>query len=112
MHDILKKTATFANDLVETVGWALRRMDSPGRNTDREKVIGKTAEVSVAIEPGKVGQILVVLGGTIQQYSARGKMGCDRFAKGSTVEISEIGNHMMYVKPVDEVSPSGEIIAF
>jgi hypothetical protein len=101
MNDILKKSADLAGDMVDSIGWLLKKLESPGRSISREDALGQTAEVSVAIKPGRVGQILLVLGGTLQHYPAKGTNGELSFPKGARVRVADVGNNTVFVEPVN-----------
>src|ERR1700722_4761300 len=62
MNELVKKTTDLAGEIVDSVSWFLKRMEAPGRAIRREDAIGQTAEVSVELQPGATGQILVLLG--------------------------------------------------
>jgi membrane protein implicated in regulation of membrane protease activity len=107
MRDIIRKTTTAANDLVDAFNWAYKRLDSPGRNLETQKLVGNTAEVSLDIKPGRIGQVLVVLGGTLQAYSAKANNDKQAFPKGTKVRITGMGNHVLFI---DSYTESTEVL--
>ena len=104
MNDIVKKGADLACDVIDSVGWLLKKMDAPGRKIVREDARGATAEVSVPIKAGKTGEIIIVLGETYQHYPAKAANKDLEFAKGVKVRVQDIGSNMMYIEPIDGTS--------
>jgi hypothetical protein len=102
MNDIVKKGADLACDVLDSVGWLLKKMESPGRKIVREDARGATAEVSVPIKAGKTGEIIIVLGETYQHYPAKGANKELEFAKGAKVRVQDVGSNMMYIEPIGE----------
>lgn len=95
--DMIKKASVLANDIMDSVHWLVDRMHSPGRDFDRAQLIGVTAEVTIPIRRGQVGEVMVPLGRTLQNYSARSIRPDLDFSKGSRVKIAEVGTSMVFV---------------
>jgi len=112
MSDLIKKTTEIANDMVDSLHWALKKLENPGRKIVPEHARGETAEVSVSIKPGRTGEILVVLGHALQHYPAKAARAEMEFPKGSKVKVCDVGSNMMYVQPVDDTygTTSGELV--
>jgi membrane protein implicated in regulation of membrane protease activity len=69
-------------------------------------LIGATAEVSVAIPEGGVGQVSLSAAGERTDHIARSADGRP-LGRGTTVVITGLGAHAVVVKPVDAVSTGG-----
>jgi membrane protein implicated in regulation of membrane protease activity len=69
-------------------------------------LIGATAEVSVAIPEGGVGQISLNSGGERTDHIARSSDG-RALSRGTTVVVTSLGAQAVVVKPADAVSPGG-----
>ncbi|HYN09282.1 MAG TPA: hypothetical protein VES67_18005 [Vicinamibacterales bacterium] len=69
-------------------------------------LIGATAEVSVAIPEGGVGQISLSSGGEQTEHIARSADG-RALSRGTTVVIAALGGHAVVVKPVDAGTTGG-----
>jgi membrane protein implicated in regulation of membrane protease activity len=69
-------------------------------------LIGATAEVSVAIPEGGVGQVSLTAAGERTDHIARSADGRP-VRRGTTVVITGLGAHAVVVKPVDAVSTGG-----
>jgi membrane protein implicated in regulation of membrane protease activity len=100
MNPIIKKSSEFANEMFDSVAWLIRRLESPGKNVNLGDARGKTAEVSTTIEPGRAGEILLPLGGSVANYSARGSSENMRLLKGTKVRIVDVMHNTMSVEPV------------
>jgi membrane protein implicated in regulation of membrane protease activity len=69
-------------------------------------LIGATAEVSVAIPAGGVGQISLSAGGEQTEHIARSADG-RALSRGTTVVIAALGGHAVVVKPADAGTTGG-----
>lgn len=100
MNPIFKKSSEIANDMFDSVAWLIKRLESPGKDVNLRDAQGKIAEVSATIEPGRAGEILLALGGSVGNYSARGSSEHMRLTKGSKVRVVDVLQHTMSVEPV------------
>lgn len=108
MSEIIKKTAQIANDLWDTAGWILKKLDAPGHKVVRDHARGQIAEITVPIKPGGTGEITVILSQSRQHFPAKSLRGDVSFKKGDRVRVSEIGSNIMFVEPIDDTT-SGDL---
>jgi hypothetical protein len=95
--DMIKKAGVIANDLIDSVSWLVNRMNSQGRDFNKEELVGASAEVTIPIQRGQTGEIMVALGRTLQNYPARSFRPESNFRKGDKVRIAEVGASLMFV---------------
>ena len=96
--DFLKAAGSIADDFFSLIDRTAKKLESPGRETNRDNVLGRIGEVSVAIEPGKVGEVAVILSGCLHTYPARAIRPNEQFRKGSKVRIADVGSNLVYVE--------------
>jgi membrane protein implicated in regulation of membrane protease activity len=69
-------------------------------------LVGRTAEVSIAIPPGGVGQVALTVGGERTEHIARSTL--DRpLPRGSVVVITALGGDSLVVAPAGSPVPGG-----
>ncbi|HNV69032.1 MAG TPA: NfeD family protein, partial [Candidatus Ozemobacteraceae bacterium] len=68
-------------------------------NIATSRLIGREAEVALDLEPGKIGEIVYLHGGSRQNNMAKLADGCQPIRKGQMVEIVSIQENIMVVKP-------------
>jgi hypothetical protein len=96
--DVLKAASDFADGLLDLFSRTGKRLESPGKELSRESILGAEAQVSIPIERASVGEVLVVLGGCLQNYPARAVRPDQRFEKGSKVRIADVGANLLYIE--------------
>ncbi|MCC6981102.1 MAG: hypothetical protein IT343_22465 [Candidatus Melainabacteria bacterium] len=96
--EMMKKAAELADEMISTVGWLLNRASSSSKLYDISDAKGLTAEVSVSIQGAKPGEVVVLLGHSLRNFSARAVNGNDVFERGSKVVIVDSGANVVYVK--------------
>ena len=69
-------------------------------------LVGKTAEVSVGIPAGGVGQVALTIGGERSEHIARGAGGA-ALPRGTEVVITALGGDSVIVSPVSAAVPGG-----
>lgn len=74
-------------------------------NISTSRLIGREAEVALDLEPGKIGEIIYLHGGSRQNNMAKLAEGCPSIKRGEMVEIVAIQENVMVVKPWD--NPAG-----
>jgi membrane protein implicated in regulation of membrane protease activity len=75
-------------------------------NISSAKLIGREAEVSLEIEPGRTGEVTYLVAGSRQSSMARLAEGVAATIKsGQVVEIVSIVDHVMLVKPAEKIEP-------
>jgi hypothetical protein len=99
--DLLKAAANLSNGIYDLVEWTVKRLEAPGKDISRQSALGTVAEISVAIKPGKTGEVALVIDSTLQHYPARAKQDNIEFKNGAKVRICDIVSHLMYVETVD-----------
>lgn len=75
-------------------------------NVSTSKLIGREAEAMLDLEPGKIGEIAYIHGGSRTTGMARLVEGSAPIKRGGTVEIVSISENIHWVKPAD---PTPEI---
>ena len=68
---------------------------------DRQKLVGSIAEITIPIKQGGMGEVIVELGKTLQNYPAKASDAEHEFTKGSKVRISSVGTNVMFVESCD-----------
>lgn len=68
-------------------------------NIATSRLIGREAEAALDLEPGKIGEIVYLHGGSRQNNMARLADGFQTVKKGKMVEIVSIQENVMVVKP-------------
>lgn len=96
--DVLKAASNFADGLLDLFNRTAKRLESPGKELSRDSILGAEGQVSTPIERACVGEVLVVMGGGLQNYPARAIRPDQRFDKGSKVRIADIGPNLLYVE--------------
>ena len=97
--DILKAASQFADGVLDIFNQTAKKIESPGRETSRDSVLGSIGEVSTAIEKGSQGEVSVILSGVLQHYPARALRPDERFGKGTKVRIADVGANLLFVEP-------------
>ncbi|PWT95879.1 MAG: hypothetical protein C5B53_10740 [Candidatus Melainabacteria bacterium] len=110
--DVLKAASSFADGLLDLFSRTAKKLESPGKELSRDSILGAEAQVSTSIERAGVGEVLVVLGGCLQNYPARAVRPDQRFEKGSKVRIADVGANLLYVESclVKPTTPRIEVI--
>jgi membrane protein implicated in regulation of membrane protease activity len=67
------------------------------------KLIGREAEVTLNLEPGKLGEVTYFHGGSRQVNMAKLVEGAASAKRGQIVEIVSINENVMWVRPAEEV---------
>jgi len=75
-------------------------------NVSTSKLIGREAEAMLDLEPGRVGEIAYIHGGSRTTGMARLVDGAASVKRGGSVEIVSISENVLWVKPAE---PSPEI---
>ena len=75
-------------------------------NVSTSKLIGREAEATLDLEPGKVGEVAYLHGGSRNTGMARLVDGAPPVKRGQTVEIVSISENVLWVKPAE---PSPEL---
>lgn len=75
-------------------------------NLSISKLIGSEAEVTVDLEPGKVGEVVYYHGGSRQTSVAKVVEGVATLKRGECVEIVSISENVMWVKPIEKITPA------
>lgn len=96
--DFLKAAGSLADDIFNLLDRTAKKLESPGRATNRDSILGRVGEVVVAIEPGKVGEVAVILSGCLHTYPARAVRPAEQFGKGSKVRIADVGSNLIFVE--------------
>lgn len=88
----------FTKLTLDGLGWVTNRMFSSVNFTDAS-VIGHTGEVTVVIPTARIGEIMVMAGGTRETYSARSKIDCPDLKRGASVIIVDLEDGVALVEP-------------
>jgi hypothetical protein len=96
--DILRKSAQIADDLIEFVDTSLKRFDTPNGVHSRKDALGAIGEVSVGISKDGTGEIVAVVGHSLQHYCAKAARPEDQFGRGTKIRIVDVGPNLMFVE--------------
>lgn len=96
--EIMKKAAEIADEMLGTVGWLINRVSNTSKLYDIVDAKGLTAEVTVPIQPGKPGEVVVLLGHSLRNFQARATAESGSFTKGSQVLVVDAGPNTLYVR--------------
>jgi len=109
--EMMKKAAVLADEMISTVGWLINRVSNTSKLYGIEDAKGLTAEVTVAVQPGKPGEVVVLLGHSLRNFPARSVNESDEFVRGSKVVVADTGSNVVYVKSHNQsdAEPSAEI---
>ena len=96
--EMMKKAAELADEMISTVGWLLNRASNTTKLYDIADAKGLTAEVSVPIQGAKPGEVVVLLGHSLRNFSARAVGDKGDFKRGSKVMVVDTGSNVVYVR--------------
>lgn len=108
--DILKRTTEFADGVLDMANWMMKRLESPGRCYKSADALGSLAEVCAVIEPGRTGEIVVEMNGTLQHYPAKAMDESEQFERGAKVKVVDLVTNVMYVESWTSSKDVAEII--
>lgn len=101
--EMMKKAAEIADEMISTMGWLLNRVSHTSKLYDISDAKGLTAEVSVPIEGGKPGEVVVLLGHSLRNFQARAINDAGNFPKGARVLVVDSGPNILYVRAHEEL---------
>lgn len=104
--EILKKAAEIADEMIGTVGWLINRVSNTTKLYDISDAKGLSAEVTVPIQSGKPGEVVLLLGHSLRNFQARATNESGNFAKGSRVVVVDAGPNILYVRAPGEADTS------
>jgi hypothetical protein len=96
--DILRQSAKIADDVIDFVDSALKRFDTPHGVHSRKEALGAIGEVSVGISNGGTGEIVAVVGHSLQHYCAKSARAEDQIGRGTKIRIVDVGPNVMFVE--------------
>src|SRR5271168_1506116 len=96
--DLLRKSAKIADDVIDFVDSALKRFDTPHGVHSRSDALGAVGEVSVGIKTGGSGEIVAVVGHSLQHYCAKAARAEEEFARGTKIRIVDVAPNIMFVE--------------
>ena len=101
--EIMRKAAEIADEMLGTVGWLINRVSNTSKLYDISDAKGLTAEVTVPIQAGRSGEVVVLLGHSLRNFQARGTNESGNFTKGSQVLVVDAGPNILYVRAPGDV---------
>ncbi len=103
--EMMKKAAVIADEMLSTMGWLLGRVSNTSKLYDISDAKGLTAEVTVSIQAGKPGEVVVLLGHSLRNFQARSMSESGSFARGQQVLVVDAGPNILYVKALSKSEP-------
>ena len=106
--NLLKFTTALAADMADLTELIVARLESPGRKFTPDEALGAQAEVSVAVGPGRTGEVVLVQAEALRHYPAQAKKPEQEFKRGAKVRIVDVGMNVMYIESFESDNDSNE----
>lgn len=94
---VVDQLAETANQVLDVIAWLGKKLNSSGNVFRIEDARGATAEVSIPIPRGGIGEITVIVGQTRKNYSAKAVSAEAEYGRGAKVRIADVAISTVYV---------------